>query len=215
MQIIKHSVTMDSTDRKSHWENVYTTKKLEEVSWFQPKPETSLSFLTTYKVPLDASIIDIGGGDSFLVDHLLDLGYMNITVLDISEQAIHRVKMRLGERSVQVHWIVSDAASFVPNREYDFWHDRAAFHFLTAESDINHYVESAKSRISKGGHLVVGTFSDKGPLKCSGLEIRQYTKDSMVATFGEGFKLLDSIVLDHTTPGGNMQNFIFCGFERG
>lgn len=205
---------MNTTDRKSHWENVYTTKKLEEVSWFQPKPETSLSFFSTYKVPLDAKIIDIGGGDSFLVDHLLDLGYKNITVLDISEQAIQRVKSRLGERADQVHWIVSDAAEFNPDTEYDFWHDRAAFHFLTAESDIAHYVESAKKAIRSGGHLVVGTFSDKGPLKCSGLEIRQYSKQELVLTFGDGFTLEDSMILDHKTPGGNVQNFIFCGFRR-
>ncbi|MCC5816155.1 MAG: class I SAM-dependent methyltransferase [Leptospira sp.] len=204
----------EPTSRKSHWENVYNSKKLEEVSWFQPKPETTLSFLSTYKVPLSARIIDIGGGDSYLVDHLLDLGYTNVSVLDISEKALERVKARLAERAKLVQWIVSDAAKFVPDVEYDFWHDRAAFHFLTDPSDIAHYVESAKKGIRKGGNLVVGTFSDKGPLKCSGLEIRQYTKDSMVATFGEDFNLLDSNVLDHKTPGGNVQNFIFCGFER-
>lgn len=122
---------MEPFNRKKHWENIYQTKELNEVSWFQPTPETSLSFFKEFKVPLNAKIIDIGGGDSFLVDHLLELGYTDITVLDISSAAIERAKKRLGDKAQRVEWMVADAATFQPTEQYDFWHDRAAFHFLT------------------------------------------------------------------------------------
>ena len=137
---------MAEFNRKNHWENIYTTKSLEEVSWYEPTPATSLSFVKQFNIPTSAKIIDIGGGDSLFVDYLLDLGYQDITVLDISAAALERAKKRLGENAHKVKWIVADAANFTPTEKYDFWHDRAAFHFLTQEKEILNY--RAKNRIS-------------------------------------------------------------------
>jgi 2-polyprenyl-3-methyl-5-hydroxy-6-metoxy-1,4-benzoquinol methylase len=162
-------------DRKQHWENIYRTRPLNEVSWYQPVPETSLSFLKQFRVPSDARIIDIGGGGSFFADNLLALGYRDITVLDISEAAIERAKKRLGESAGQVKWIIADAASFQPPEKYDFWHDRATFHFLTDEKEISNYLNTAWQNINPGGILVIGSFSERGPKSCSGIEIRQYS----------------------------------------
>src|SRR5271169_5841346 len=129
---------METSERKKPWENIYRTKNLNELSWFQPIPQTSLSFFKKLNVPLTANIIDVGGGDSFLVDHLLDSGYQNVTVLDISEISLDKAKQRLSDRSKYVHWIVADASAFKPKEQFDFWHDRAAFHFLTQEHEIEH-----------------------------------------------------------------------------
>ncbi|OYX98919.1 MAG: SAM-dependent methyltransferase, partial [Sphingobacteriia bacterium 35-40-5] len=158
---------MEQFDKKAHWDKIYQTKSLNEVSWFQPKPETSLHFFNEFKVDTTASIIDIGGGDSLLVDHLLDLGYQHITVLDISATALERAKIRLGNRASLVKWIVADAATFVSEEQYDFWHDRAAFHFLTSEQEIEHYLHTVQQSIKPSGILVMGTFSEQGPTKCS------------------------------------------------
>ncbi|HRP61505.1 MAG TPA: class I SAM-dependent methyltransferase, partial [Vicingus sp.] len=166
---------MENFARKKHWENIYETKPLSEVSWFQPTPETSLNFFKEYKIPTTAKIIDIGGGDSLLVDFLLDLGYQNITVLDISEAALNRAKKRLGNKANQVKWIVADVTTFEPAEKYDFWHDRAAFHFLTNEDEVKHYVETVRNSITPNGILVIGTFSEQGPKKCSGIDIKQYS----------------------------------------
>ena len=170
---------MKNFDRKKHWETIYQTTQLNEVSWYQSTPETSLDFIKHFNMPTTAKIIDIGGGDSFFVDHLLDKGYQDITVLDISEAAIERAKQRLGERAKKVKWIVADAADFQPTVKYDFWHDRAAFHFLTDEQEISSYLETAQHSIKPKGVLVVGTFSKQGPKKCSGIEIKQYSENSM------------------------------------
>ena len=167
---------MENFDRKKHWENIYQTKELKDVSWFQPTPETSLDFFKLFDMPPTAKVIDIGGGDSFLVDHLLDLGYQDISVLDISVAAIDRAKQRLGDRANKVKWIVADAANFKPTEKYDFWHDRAAFHFLTDEQEISNYIETAQQNINPTGVLVIGTFSEQGPKKCSGIEIKQYSE---------------------------------------
>ncbi len=170
---------MEKFDRKKHWETIYQTKELKEVSWYQPTPETSLNFLEEFKVPKTAKIIDVGGGDSFFVDHLLQLGYKDITVLDISEVAIDKAKKRLGAQANEVKWIVADAASFQPTEKYDFWHDRAAFHFLTDENEISNYLETAQHAINPSGVLVIGTFSEQGPTKCSGIDIKQYSEGTM------------------------------------
>lgn len=205
---------MEHFDRKKHWEHIYQTKELNEVSWFQPTPKTSLDFFKQLKVPISAKIIDMGGGDSFLVDHLLDLGYLDITVLDISAAAIERVKLRLGVKAEKVKWIVADAAHFIPNEKYDFWHDRAAFHFLTDEKDIKNYIETARQNINPAGILVVGTFSEQGPKKCSGIDIQQYSVSSLTEVFSRFFKKLDCITIDHQTPFDTIQNFVFCSFNR-
>ena len=205
---------MENLDRKKHWENIYQTKDIDEVSWFQPSPETSLNFFKQFHIPKTARIIDIGGGDSFLVDHLLDLNYENISVLDISEVAIKKAKSRLGERSKSVTWIVEDVTTFKPKEKYDFWHDRAAFHFLTSEEDISHYLETAAKNINPDGILVIGTFSEQGPKKCSGIEIKQYSETSMTIRLKKFFTKIKCITVDHQTPFNTIQNFVFCSFRK-
>lgn len=205
---------MKNFDRKKHWENIYQTKSLHEVSWFEPVPETSLEFIRQYQVSKDAKIIDIGGGDSLLVDHLLNLGYQNITVLDISEAAIQRAKDRLGERALLVKWIVADAATFQPDEKYDFWHDRAAFHFLTQELEVSNYLEIAQRSIHPKGIMVIGTFSEQGPEKCSGIEIKRYSEDAMTNRLKAFFEKIRCITVNHETPFSTIQNFVFCSFRK-
>jgi 2-polyprenyl-3-methyl-5-hydroxy-6-metoxy-1,4-benzoquinol methylase len=205
---------MENPDPKKHWENIYQTKEPEDVSWFQATPETSLYFFNKYNVPKTAKIIDIGGGDSFLVDYLLDKGYEDISVLDISAAAINRAKKRLGDRAQKVNWIVEDVTTFKPQEKYDFWHDRAAFHFLTSEEDVSHYLETAAQSISQSGILIIGTFSEEGPKKCSGLEIKQYSEASMTRRLKNLFEKIKCITVDHQTPFNTVQNFIFCSFRK-
>lgn len=205
---------MGNFDRKNHWENIYNTKELKDVSWFQVRPETSLDFFKQFNVSTTAKIIDIGGGDSLLVDHLLDLGYQDISVLDISESAIERAKIRLGQKANNVKWIVADAATFVPTEQYDFWHDRAAFHFLTEENEISNYLEIAQKSINPKGILVIGTFSEQGPKKCSGIEIKQYSETSMTDRLKIFFEKIKCITVDHITPFDTIQNFVFCSFKK-
>jgi 2-polyprenyl-3-methyl-5-hydroxy-6-metoxy-1,4-benzoquinol methylase len=162
----------------------------------------------------DAAIIDVGGGDSLLVDHLLDLGYQNISVLDISSKALERAQNRLGTRGKAVKWICADAAKFEPAEQYDFWHDRAAFHFLTTTADIQHYAQTAAQAVKPGGFLVIGTFSEQGPKKCSGLEITQYSEQSLVQVFDDQFKKIRCQQVDHLTPTQATQQFIFCAFKK-
>lgn len=205
---------MEYFDRKKHWENIYQTKELKDVSWFQPTPEISLKFLNELNVLKTAKIIDIGGGDSFFVDHLLNLGYHDITVLDISEVAIERAKQRLGDKGQNVKWIVMDMVDFIPTERYDLWHDRAAFHFLTEESDIAKYLKTAYESISASGVLVIGTFSEYGPKKCSGIEIKQYSKTTLTNTLSYFFEKIKCVTIDHITPSDTVQNFIFCSFKK-
>ena len=197
---------------KAHWETVYSTKTPQEVSWTQEKPAISLDFISSFKLDKSASIIDIGGGDSLLVDFLLDLGYTNISVLDISAHAIERAKVRLGDKASLVTWIVSDINEYQPEITYDLWHDRAAFHFLTAPSDIRRYASLVSNHAK---NLVIGTFSKDGPLKCSGLEITQYDEVSLGDLFkAEGFECIETKREDHQTPFGSTQNFVFASFSE-
>lgn len=205
---------METINRKQHWEKIYQTKQLHEVSWFEQTPETSLNFFQQFSVPKIAKIIDIGGGDSLLVDHLLDLGYQDISVLDISESALERAKQRLGKRAKNVTWIVADAVTYTPTEKYDFWHDRAAFHFLTNEHDISKYLNTVQQSIKPTGILVIGTFSEQGPIKCSGIEIKQYSESSMTKRLETFFEKIRCITVDHKTPFDTIQNFIFCSFRK-
>lgn len=198
--------------KKQHWETVYTTKQPHEVSWTQELPKTSLEFIHGFNLPKTASIIDIGGGDSKLVDYLLDEGYENISVLDISENALLRAKARLGEKASKVRWIVSDITEFHPATTYDLWHDRATFHFLTTENDIDTYLTTARSAVKN--YMTIGTFSDKGPIKCSGLEVHQYTEETLQEQLNDGFEKIKCITEDHTTPFNTTQNFLFCSFKK-
>lgn len=205
---------MENFDRKKHWENIYKTKEQKDLSWFQPTPEISLDFFKQFNVSKNSKVIDIGGGDSFLVDHLLDLGYQEVSVLDISEAAIDRAKLRLGNKAKNVTWIVTDVASFRPTEKYDFWHDRAAFHFLTDEQEISNYLETANQNINPKGVLVIGTFSEHGPKKCSGIEIKQYSETTMTDRMKNFFEKTNCISIEHKTPFDTIQNFVFCSFRK-
>ena len=200
------------TTRKEHWEKVYSTRPSHEVSWTQQLPKTSLDFIHGFHLAKTASIIDVGGGDSRLVDYLLEEGYENISVLDISELALERAKQRLKGNAEKVHWIVSDITQFDPTNAYDCWHDRATFHFLTSSTDINTYLHTARRAVAK--FMVIGTFSDQGPKKCSMLDVHQYTEDELQKQLANGFEKLKCITEDHTTPFNTTQNFLFCSFRR-
>ena len=201
-------------NKKQHWETIYETKELENVSWYQPKPQTSIDLIEKHTKSKGNSIIDIGGGDSFLAENLLDLGYTNITVLDISKAAVDRAKVRMGERASKINWVVSDILEFNLSMTFDIWHDRAAFHFLNQKDEVEKYVATAKDSISENGVLVIGTFSNDGPLKCSGIEITQYSEETLEQTFTAGFELISTFRLDHPTPFDTTQNFVFGEFKK-
>jgi cyclopropane fatty-acyl-phospholipid synthase-like methyltransferase len=173
-----------------------------------------MEFVELFNLSLNANIIDIGGGDSHFVDALVDKGYQNIYVLDISSNAIERAKQRLGARASKVHWIVSDVTEFEPPVLFDSWHDRAAFHFLTTEDKVYKYISIAEDAIKKDGYLILGTFSENGPTKCSGLEVKQYSEASMSARFEVAFDRIRCVIEDHTTPIYTVQNFLFCSFKK-
>ncbi len=200
------------TTRKNHWEKVYATKQPHEVSWTQELPKTSLDFVHSFNLPKSASIIDIGGGDSRLVDYLIDEGYENISVLDISENAIERAKQRLGDKAKKVNWIVSDVTDFHPTTSYDCWHDRATFHFLTAADDINTYLKTARQAVKN--FMVLGTFSSDGPKKCSMLDVHQYSEEELEQQLADGFEKIKCVTEDHNTPFSTTQNFLFCSFRK-
>ena len=199
---------------QQHWDEVYNTKAEDEVSWFQPYPKTSMAFVELFKLPLHANIIDTGGGDSHFVDALIEKGYQNIWVLDISANAIERAKIRLGANASKVNWIVSDVTAFTPTVLFDFWHDRAAFHFLTTEDKIYKYISIAEAAIKKDGYLILGTFSENGPETCSGLAVKQYSETSMSARFEVAFDRIKCVTEDHRTPFNTVQNFLFCSFKK-
>lgn len=198
--------------RKQHWEKVYATKQPHEVSWTQDLPKTSLDFIQSFCLPKTASIIDVGGGDSKLADFLIDEGYENITVLDISENALERARLRLGDKGRNVKWIVADVTDFHPGASYDVWHDRATFHFLTTPEQIAIYLDTARQSVKH--FMAIGTFSENGPKKCSGLDVRQYTEEELQDQLQEGFKKIKCVSEDHITPFHTTQNFLFCSFQR-
>jgi cyclopropane fatty-acyl-phospholipid synthase-like methyltransferase len=197
---------------KNHWETVYNTKNPNEVSWTQDVPKTSLDFIHSFGLKKTAKIIDIGGGDSNLVDYLLDEGFVNITVLDISEKALEKSKKRLGTKATKVNWVVCDVTEFEPKTTYDVWHDRAAFHFLTSSEQVEKYIATARDAVN--GYLTIGTFSLDGPTKCSGLEIKQYSEEKLTMELNKDFSKIRCITEDHITPFETKQNFLFCSFKR-
>ena len=196
---------------KKHWETVYKNKGPHQVSWTQSKPHSSLELIGQSKIPKNAPIIDIGGGDSRLVDHLLMEGFTNISVLDISGKALEKARLRLGVLAKEVTWIESDILDFKPTQTYDLWHDRAAFHFLTKTEHIQKYLNlGAEFAVN---HMILGTFSTDGPLKCSGLEISQYNSHTL-SEIMVGFDRISSKTENHTTPFDTIQNFLFCHFKK-
>ena len=195
--------------RKEHWNNIYSSKKLEEVSWYQPIPETSLDFIINSEISKDEPIIDVGGGDSFLIDNLLKAGFNDLTVLDISEVAIERAKLRLGENAEKVNWIVSDIRDFNPIREYSVWHDRAVFHFLREKQDIQDYYKILLEGLKYHGRLVLGTFSEDGPERCCALDVKRYSTSELSDFFSNDFTTKKTINTIHQTPFNTEQAFSF------
>lgn len=201
-------------DPKRHWETIYAAKQPHEVSWTQAVPATSLEFIRAFALPKSAPIIDVGGGDSRLVDYLLDAGYENVTVLDISGAALARAQQRLGAHQHRVQWLEADIRDFRPPTQYALWHDRAAFHFLTTPPEVAQYLRLARAAIVPGGFLTMGTFSVAGPTQCSGLPIRQYSEATLGRQLCTGFRKLRCRTEDHETPFQTTQNFLFCSFQR-
>ena len=198
-------------DAKTHWEKVYATKAPESVSWYRAHLETSLALIEQAAVALSASIIDIGGGESTLVDDLVLRGYKNLTVLDVSRTAIEVTKKRLGSAAQQVRWLLGDIfeIELEPNA-YDLWHDRAVFHFLTTAERRLAYVRQVTHAVKPGGHVIVSTFGPEGPTKCSGLEVMRYDAESLHGEFGGRFRLVQSSKELHQTPIGTAQQFLYC-----
>jgi 2-polyprenyl-3-methyl-5-hydroxy-6-metoxy-1,4-benzoquinol methylase len=201
-------------DRTQHWENVYQTKNSTEVSWYEPDPKQSLDLILRVAGESRGRVLDVGGGQSFLVDRLLDAGFEHVAVLDISQTAIEATKARLSERASQVEWIVADITQRDSLGEFDVWHDRAVFHFVTDADDRKHYVELLKRSLPIGGHFVVGTFAKGGPEKCIGLTIRKYDAATMQAELGPSFEPVECSEYLHTTPTGKPQQFFFGVYKR-
>ena len=198
---------------KSHWEKIYDEKKEDEVSWFQKETNESIKMIQSTGID-NPKIIDVGSGRSKLLKNLIENGYNDLTYLDISESALEKTKKFLGEQSKKVRWISKDVLSFMTNEKFDIWHDRAVFHFLNEESLIRKYIEIVEKNISESGHLIIGAFSENGPLKCSGLDVKRYSEKVIEKIFDRSFKLIDSFYYDHVTPFNTTQNFLFSHFIK-
>jgi ubiquinone/menaquinone biosynthesis C-methylase UbiE len=199
----------------SHWENIYSTKAIHDVSWFQKHARCSLDLIGRTQISPDARIIDVGSGASILISELIARGYKNLTVLDISSAAIAAAQKQLGSAASGVHWIHCDVTKVkISNNSYDLWHDRAAFHFLTEENDRAAYIKSVSDAVKPGGHLILATFAEDGPLKCSGLQIVRYSPQDLRAQFDAAFSLVEHQYEEHATPFGTMQRFVYCHFQR-
>ncbi|PDT84020.1 SAM-dependent methyltransferase [Bradyrhizobium sp. Y36] len=202
------------SDRSSHWDEVYATKGEAEVSWFQNSPSTSLAMIRATGPDHDAAIIDIGGGASRLVDALLQDGYRDVSVLDLSANALDAARKRLGHAASTTSWIVADATTWQPAKTYEVWHDRAAFHFLTDPRDRAAYVERLRSAVAPGGHVIIATFAPDGPEKCSGLPVQRHDSASLAAELGPEFELIETRSETHRTPWDSAQAFQFSRFKR-
>ena len=199
---------------KDHWENIYSTKEIDRVSWYQETPTTSLNIFNSLQLNSDASIIDIGAGKSFLVDNLLELGYNDITILDISGNALNEVKERVEKKSFSIKCIESNVTDLSSEQKYDVWHDRAVFHFITNRQEREKYTSLLNSSLNKDGYLILGTFSEDGPLKCSGLEVQRYSVEELKKLLKENFQLIDGFKKVHDTPFNTTQSFTFCLFKK-
>lgn len=200
---------------KDHWEKVYSTKATEAVSWFQAHADLSFDIINATGVAYDAAIIDVGGGASVLVGDLLDHGYSNLTVLDLSAAALSAAQKSLGSRATGVQWIEADITKAnLPDYRFDVWHDRAVFHFLTSPEDRAAYVRAVFRSVKPGGHVIVATFAEDGPTQCSGLPVMRYSADELHSEFGESFSLLNHRKETHHTPSGSVQQFVYCYCRR-
>ena len=198
---------------KLHWEKIYDEKNEDEVSWFQKETNESIKMIQNAGIE-NPKIIDVGSGRSKLLKNLIKIGYNQLTYLDISESALEKSKEFLGEQSNKVRWISKDILNFKTEEKFDIWHDRAVFHFLNEENLIRKYIEIVEKNISESGHLIIGAFSENGPLKCSGLEVRRYSEKVIDKLFNRSFKLIDSFYYDHITPFNTTQNFLFSHFIK-
>jgi len=198
---------------KSHWEKIYDEKDEDEVSWFQKETNESIKMIQSAGIE-NPKIIDVGSGRSKLLKNLIEIGYNHLTYLDISESALEKSKEFLGEQSNKVRWISKDVLSFKTDEKLDIWHDRAVFHFLNEENLIRKYIDIVEKNISESGHLIIGAFSENGPLKCSGLDVKRYSEKEIEKIFNRSFKLIDSFYYDHLTPFNTTQNFLFSHFIK-
>jgi 2-polyprenyl-3-methyl-5-hydroxy-6-metoxy-1,4-benzoquinol methylase len=212
MLVLPQTPESSAMDAKTHWEAIYASQAPDAVSWYSPHLETSLALIERAAAGKKlASIIDVGGGESSLVDDLLARGYENITVLDVSQVAIEVTKRRLGRAATQVRWITTDITQVqgeLPS--YDVWHDRAVFHFLTTSEQRAAYVRQVGHAVKPGGHVIIGTFGPEGPARCSGLDVIRYDAESLHDQFGVRFRLVESSKELHRTPFGTTQQFLFC-----
>ena len=198
-------------NEKAHWEAIYRTKQPHEVSWFQREARISLALIRRAAPASPSAIIDVGGGTSTLVDGLLAAGYRNVTVLDLSSAALAEARRRVGPAATDVNWLEADVlAADLPHRAFDVWHDRAVFHFLTAGTDRARYVAQARHAVKPGGYVLVATFAQDGPTRCSGLPVVRYTPSALHEEFGAGFRLIESVRNEHVTPSGTTQAFVYC-----
>ena len=206
----------NQVNNTEHWENVYRTKAVNQVSWFQEHAERSLNIIRqTGLKPEEARIIDVGGGASVLVDDLLAAGYRHVTVLDISVSALAVSRARLDKRAEQVNWLAGDIRNIeLPSAAYDIWHDRAVFHFLTHEQDRKRYVEQVSRAVRPGGYVIMATFGPNGPLRCSDLDVRRYTAQTLHGEFGAGYELISHTTELHATPTSKTQEFVYCFCRR-
>lgn len=195
---------------KTHWDGVYGRRALNEVSWYEAEPTKSLELIRASGVGRDASIIDVGGGASLLVDRLLSDGYRDLTVLDISSEVLHKVRDRLGRSAESVALMQADVTEFRPTRRYTLWHDRAVFHFLVDPGDRARYVTVLKQAVQVGGHVIIATFGPEGPERCSGLPVQRYSAESLAKALGTDFMLVESFLDVHRTPSAASQQFLFC-----
>lgn len=199
------------SDAATHWEAVYGKKRPDEVSWYRPHLDRSLAFLGSARLPKDAAVIDVGAGASTFIDDLLARGYSNLTALDVSQKALDVTRARLGPAGDAVRWLVADVTrAELPHHAYDFWHDRAVFHFLRGEDERRRYVELVRHALKPGGHVLVATFGPEGPLRCSGLDVVRYSDDALHAEFGGEFRKVESVTEVHHTPSGGEQQFVYC-----
>jgi len=200
--------------RKDHWEHVYSGKKSTEESWYQQHPQHSLELIKATGADASARIIDIGGGATTLIDLMLDAGFQNLSVLDISHNAIEQAKSRLGARADKVTWLEHDITEFSPDEPYELWHDRAVFHFLTDKLDRSSYVRTMSRALKPGAHAIIATFDLNGAEQCSGLDVACYSPDTLLAVLGDNFQLVETSTEVHVTPRVSKQNFVYCRFKR-
>ena len=201
------------SERKEHWENVYLNKSPREVSWYQQEPARSMSLISGISLPRDARIIDVGGGASTLVDKLCEEAYTDISVLDVSKNALDHARKRLAEKANRVHWYEEDVTCFTPPHRFALWHDRAVFHFLTSKAERKKYINVLRQSLEPGGHLIMMTFAIDGPVKCSGLDVVQYDGTRLTAELRVDFDLLETGHESHVTPAGHQQKFAFFHFK--